>query len=116
MLEIMTTQLRNSAVIRFLEGTVRVECDRRCDKAWGRSQRPRVHLSGQSDKIVYLADDELGIAPDNPKTCEGQDAKPSSPDEFPNKWCVRECERCAMVEAYGSDPLQLPRFDRPRRT
>lgn len=38
-------------------------CDRKCNKAWG-EDRPQEQLSDNEDDVVWLADDELGDAPD----------------------------------------------------
>jgi len=77
-------------------------CDRRCDKAWGVNGRRADNASSiefdQDDDIVYLADGETGTAPRDPGTYEGGQAKPFHPDRH-NKWCLRECERCSVVEA-----------------
>lgn len=64
-----------------------------------------MQLSADEDDYAYLADDELDDAPTDPGTYEGADAKPLSPDEFPNKWCVRECERC---EISNNGEVNLP--------
>jgi hypothetical protein len=87
---------QNEGIILFFGQKARVACDRNCRKAWGIQNRPRVQLSDDQDDYAYLADSELGEAPVNPGTYEGGCAKPRSPDEFPQKWCVRECERQAM--------------------
>ena len=71
-----------------------VSCDSKCEKAWGRNSRPTLGLNPESDD--YLPDDQLGIAPADPGTYEGGVGKPSDPSQFPNKWCVRECERCQV--------------------
>jgi hypothetical protein len=84
------------ALITYCGQTARVCCDGNCWKAWGLGIRPHEQLSENVDDVVYFADDELGIAPDDPGTYEGGHAKPRSAAEFPNKWCVRACERCAM--------------------
>lgn len=84
----------NNDVVPYFGQPMRVTCDRKCNKAWGMNNRPRIQLSYKEDDYAFLADDELGEAPVDPGTYEGQHAKPLSPDEFPNKWCVRECERC----------------------
>src|SRR4051812_30967358 len=84
-------KLLNEAMITFVGQKAKVVCDRQCGKAWGSSKRPRVQLSANEDDYAYLADDELGEAPADPGTYEGDAAKPASPNEFPNKWCVREC-------------------------
>ena len=72
-----------------------VACDRRCDKAWGVNSRPKVQLSDDEDDYEILSDDELGIAPADPGSYEGQDGKPT--DRRHNKWCVRECERSVLL-------------------
>ncbi|MBI3821927.1 MAG: hypothetical protein HY289_04520 [Planctomycetes bacterium] len=104
---------RNEAVITYFGEPMKVACDRRCDKAWGGNHRPRVQLSESVDDFAYLADDELGEAPADPGTYEGGETKPESPDEFPNKWCVRECERCASsAPGQWRMPLPLTAFDK----
>jgi len=72
-------------------------CDGKCNKAWGISDRPRVYLRGEDvdpDDIAYLADDEVGEAPEISATSEGGHRKPTHPDDRHNKWCFRQCERC----------------------
>ena len=77
----------NDDIVIFLGQKMRVKCDRKCSKAWGMSNRA-FYLTPTGDRCFY-GDDALGEAPDNPGTYEGGDAKPASPDDFPNKWCVR---------------------------
>ena len=70
-------------------------CDGRCDKAWGRNNRPSMQVSDDVDDYAYLADDELGTAPGITGITEGGQNKPlnaKGPEDI-NKWCVRECER-----------------------
>jgi hypothetical protein len=90
----MSEPYRNARVIRYFGEPMKVGCDAQCQKAWGITSRPRI-VFDDLDDYVFLADDELGEAPADPGTYEGPDGKPLSPDEFPNKWCVRQCERCA---------------------
>jgi hypothetical protein len=104
--------VRNEALISYVFQTARVACDRRCDKAWGINNRPRVDLSSDPDDYAFLADSELGTAPADPGTYEGGCAKPSSPDEFPQKWCVRECERSVMsMPGEWDRPIEVPSFE-----
>lgn len=103
----------NDAMITYFGKPARVLCDRKCGKAWGISNRPQIEFDPDDpDDIAYLADDELGEAPADPGTYEGSHAKPLTPDAFPNKWCVRECERCVMVEP--GEAFKLPDFSRRR--
>lgn len=96
--------------IRFF-GQLRVlACDAQCHKAWDMNTRESVQLSDDIDDYAYLADHELGFAPDDPGTTEGFESKPTSKDERLNKWCCRECERSVMV-APDKD-IVLPNFDR----
>ncbi len=88
----MTT---HEKLITFCGQPAKVACDGKCHKAWGRDGRPRVLLSNEDDDYAWLADDELGAAPLDPGTYEGGDGKPLSAAEFPNRWCVRACERCS---------------------
>lgn len=84
----------NESIITFCGQTAKVNCDRKCHKAWGMHSRPKIKLSRNIDDFAYLADDELPEAPKDPGTYEGGEGKPKSPNDFPNKWCTRECERC----------------------
>ena len=103
----------NDSVVIYFGNPMKVACDRQCNKAWGINGRPSVRLSDDEDDIAWLADGELGEAPIDPGTYEGGMAKPLSPDEFPNKWCVRECERCAKSKpGEHLQPLELPDFSR----
>lgn len=102
---------QGAKLITYFGQRAKVNCDRNCAKAWGRNTRPRVQLSDDEDDYAYLADGELGEAPADPETYEGGHAKPESPDQFPNKWCVRECERCAMSKpGEWMLPLEVPSF------
>jgi hypothetical protein len=90
-------------------------CDRRCEKAWGvngrRSPETCIEFDpdGDVDDIAYLADQETGEAPRDPGTYEGGQGKPMHPDRH-NKWCLRECERCDLVEA--GQPVVVKDFSR----
>lgn len=80
----------NSAKILYGGKRVVVSCDRRCDIAWG--------INWRGEKVPP--------APADPGTYEGGHAKPASPDHFPNKWCVRECERSTI--AHDVEPTPAP--------
>ena len=101
----MTEPIITKQVIAFGEPTL-LGCDARCSKAWGINNRPRHQLSEDPDDYAFLADSELGEAPEDPGTYEGGHAKPTQPDERLNKWCFRECERCASARA--GEPLKYP--------
>lgn len=89
----------HSKPIRFFGRPVVLACDGRCDKAWGISVRPREHFDpDEPDDYAFLADDELGKAPDAPGTFEGGDSKPAGPHAM-NRWCARECERSTLTDA-----------------
>lgn len=90
------------AKVNYCGRRVTVACDGNCKKAWGSNHRRKDMLSEDEDDFEYWADGELGDAPENPGTYEGGKGKPLSSDEFPNKWCVRECERCRMSGPLGS--------------
>jgi hypothetical protein len=103
---------RNEAIIQYFGQPCKIACDRNCAKAWGLNNRPKERLSSNPDDFAFLADSELGEAPADPGTYEGGHAKPLSPDGFPNKWCVRECERCAMSKpGQSTHPLALETFE-----
>lgn len=96
-------------MIIYFGKPARVACDELCTKAWGINSRPSVQLSEDEDDYEYLADSELPEAPADPGTYEGGQGKPASAIGFPNKWCVRECERCAMTPPdCPNDVLVLP--------
>lgn len=98
-------------IITYLGQKVKVGCDEKCHKAWGVNARPKKQLTEDYDDYAYLSDAELGIAPIDPGTYEGGCAKPTLKTEIPNKWCVRECERCAMSALNEfNKPLLLPDF------
>ena len=100
------------AIITYMSQKAKVACDGNCGKAWGISMRPRVQLSKNVDDFAYLSDGELGIAPANPGTSEGPDVKPANVAEFPNKWCVRQCERCSMSSpGEWGNPLEIRSFE-----
>lgn len=104
----------------YFGGDMIMVCDRQCDKAWGEI-RPRVYVQDPEQKVygydennedwemypdnevldidnwAYLADSELGIAPDSNGVWEGGDGKPEAPVTKHNKWCARNCERCEMI-------------------
>lgn len=73
-------------------------CDENCNKAWGINSRPENQLSEDDDDYEYLADGELGEAPDDPGTSEGFQSKPCEDEDKLNKWCCRECERSEIIE------------------
>ena len=105
----------NEAIILYFAQEMRVACDGQCHKAWGINSRPKVQLSDDENDYAFLADNELKTAPVDPGTYEGQDSKPASPANFPNKWCVRECERCARSKpGEWEKPLTLPDFSQRR--
>jgi hypothetical protein len=85
-------------------------CDENCNKAWGVQNRPSIKLSENIDDIVYLSDNETDDAPINPGTYEGGHVKPINKQLIPNKWCVRECERCIFVE--DGEEIILPDFSK----
>jgi hypothetical protein len=124
--------------ITYFGQTAKVACDGKCNKAWGFVCRPRIYPSidnvifGLDESSIYpdqnkypnftdddfddyawLSDDELGDAPIDPGTYEGEYGKPDSNLEFPNKWCVRQCERCVMSDkGKFNEPLILKDFSK----
>lgn len=100
-------------IIQFCGAPMKIACDEKCHKAWGMNERPKIQLSDNEDDYCYLADGELGTAPESsPHLCCDED-KPRGKSEIPNKWCANECERCAMSE-YGrsAEPLALTDFSK----
>lgn len=100
--------------ITYFGEKVKVKCDGKCNKAWGIINRPNIQLSDDDDDIVFLSDNELGEAPINPGNYEGGEGKPYSNEQFPNKWCVRACERCEMSKP-GEFELDLKLTDWSKR-
>ena len=78
--------------IIFFGKKVKASCDENCNKAWGINSRP------QDDYGDDTPDGFLGNAPIDPGTYEGGCAKPINKIDIPNKWCVRECERCNLQD------------------
>lgn len=102
--------------ITFFGQPAIVGCDANCNKAWGRSQRPRIELDKNNpDDYAFLADSELGDAPRNPGTYEYNVGKPYTKSERLNKWCIRECERCTMSDPgapLSEESLTFPDFSK----
>lgn len=81
----------------FCGQSAAIACDGKCNKAWGINTRPKEELDPNNpDDYAFLADDELGEAPVDPGTSEGDHLKPQQPEDRMNKWCARECERSSM--------------------
>lgn len=92
-------------MITYFGQKAKVACDEKCNKAWGRNSRPQEMMSEDEDDWVWLSDEELGEAPEDPGTYEGGHGKDPHSG---NKWCIRECERCVMSMPGESDkPLKL---------
>ncbi len=106
----------NQAYIKNLGRLFKVSCDRQCDKAWGRSVRALNQRSENESDWEYLADHELPMAPADPGSVSGGCSKPASPNDFPNAWCINECERCAMSKPgeYFAN-LEQPNFTKRLR-
>jgi len=101
---------RLEKLVVYAGAPMRVACDGVCGKAWGIQLRPRVQAG---DGIAWLSDADLGEAPADPGTYEGDQGKPmrvTGPQDL-NRWCVRQCERCVGTP-YGEPdaPLALRDF------
>lgn len=81
-----------------------------CHKAWGINNRPKEQLSDDDDDYAFLADSELGEAPEDPGTYEGGHAKPTRAEDRLNKWCFRECERSCIAKR--GEALTPPDFSK----
>lgn len=113
----MSGPRRFEKLINFCGQRAKVACDGRCDKAWGTNTRPLVLLGDGSDPddFAWLSDDEVEDAPVDPGTYDGGHAKPvgATSAKDMNKWCVGECERCAMSSpGMWDEPLALRDFSR----
>lgn len=108
-------------------------CDGQCNKAWGMNSRPQLYFMEKGpckprllregedprddDDYVYIADGELGEAPEQPGTSEGGDCKPfngklnQANAHLMNKWCARECERSVIVRK--GEKIELPDLANP---
>lgn len=102
--------------IIYFGQSMKVACDEKCNKAWGINTRPKVAFDqNDEDDFAWLPDQELGEAPDDTGIYEGGQGKPISPAQIPNKWCVRECERCTRSDLGEVDvKLVLPDFSKLR--
>jgi hypothetical protein len=96
---------------------ITIYCDANCKKAWGISQRPKIKLSDDEDDVVYMSDEELKNAPRLPDSSAGLQMKPQNKDEWLNKWCYRECERCGAFrkgeEFKGLKDWSVRRYNQP---
>lgn len=74
-------------------------CDGRCERAYGRQDRPKVFAgTGNDDDWAWLADSEIKeLAPENPGSYEGGVGKPKEAADRLNRWCFRECERSVFA-------------------
>lgn len=101
--------------VSFAGAPMRVACDGVCSKAWGIDLRPSVQTGDgvTFDGVAWLADGELGEAPADPGTREGDQGKPTRVTDpaVMNRWCVRQCERCVGTPYGAPDaPLTLRDF------
>ena len=98
--------------INWFGRSCNVACDGKCDKAWGINNRQQHMLSDHDeDDYEFLADDELGTAPERSPISEGDQNKPLPGQEM-NKWCCRECERGKIFEQREVlADTALPNFD-----
>jgi len=97
-----------SSEIQFFGQPCVLACDAKCDKAFGIALRETSPNSLAEDDFEWLADDELGEAPEITGETEGGDDKPRDLLEAHNKWCARQCERAVMVDP--GEPIILPNF------
>lgn len=103
-------------IITYFGQKAKVACDEKCNKAWGRNTRPTNQLSEDEDDWEYLSDEELPEAPEHPGTREGNDKKPVNKVGIPNRWCVRECERCAISKpGQFNQQLELRDFSKRQK-
>jgi len=90
--------MRKSEIV-FCGNDVLLVCDEKCNKAWGISSREKFWFSeDEDDDYEFLADPELGDAPEDPGSYEGGEGKPVDLNDRHNKWCARECERSALID------------------
>lgn len=104
----MTNQQHPQKTAVFWGVPITINCDRQCNKAFGREGRPCLPNIG-----IYCGDDQLGDAPKSIWVNDGSESgmdKPSTPDEFPNEWCIRMCERSkyAILQNGQETPVVVP--------
>jgi hypothetical protein len=101
-------------IITFFGKRMKVGCDGKCNKAWGKAKRPKQTLNpSDPDDFSWLADSEIAEqAPADPGSRESGDSKPVSQDNLLNSWCVMQCERCVKNERQLETPLNLITFDK----
>ena len=91
----------NRTVITFFGQPMGVGCDGRRDLAVGINW---CNDDGEIDELeIRRAGKTLAQVRADPDSWEGEDAKPRSDKEFPNKWCVRQCEQCVAVDMIGGN-------------
>ena len=77
------------ALIKYCYQPALIMCDGKCNIAWGLS---KYNADGLRPEYVGKP------VPRDTGVSEGTDSKPRSSKSFPNRWCVRECERSRMVD------------------
>lgn len=100
-------KIRRKSIIYF--GSVcTLFCDGRCDKAWGKSSRPKITLPDGSE--YWVSDNDFDVAPAEPGTYEGGYGKADFKNgREMNKWCARECERSEIVDKGVTPSLKMLR-------
>jgi hypothetical protein len=79
--------MKQTKIIYFGKPCI-LQCDTKCNKAWGINSHPRIG-------DMMIDDNLLGEAPIDPGTYEGGQGK--NPLSH-NKWCARECERSKIIQ------------------
>lgn len=97
--------------ITYFGQAATVVCDHKCEKAFGINTRPKSRGDHNVDDLMWYADNEVPVAPEDPGTYEGGHGKPMHPERH-NKWCVRECERSSICRP--GQPLRYPDWSKRR--
>lgn len=96
--------------IPYTDNDTWISCDGKCDKAFGLAERPISENSLAEGDFEWLADDEVGDAPEvSCHTIDGEN-KPQLITELHNKWCIVHCERSILM-TLGQEAT-LPNFDK----
>jgi len=91
--------VKNKTVVPFCGKAMGVGCDGQCGLAIGIGW----YLEDGETLDVEAIKEEgttLEHLRKDPLSSEGGERKPASDSEFPNKWCVRQCERCHTISIY----------------
>jgi len=87
---------KNRDIIQYCGQPMGVGCDGRCDLAIGIDWCLN---DGKTPDLLQIKRNGYTLAElrSDPGSSEGDERKMFNDSGFPNKWCVRQCERCKQI-------------------